>query len=99
MAEVQLITIGVRYHNMLRHRAGVAWETIELPADIELQRALEHLAARHGPALGEMLFAPDGGISSHLVVFVNQELVPPAQRTITLSDGDELMLFPAISGG
>ncbi len=94
-----MITITVRYHNLLRRMTGVKEETITLPVGASLRDALEHLAQRHGPALQEMLFEPDGGISLHLVVFRDQQLVLPDQHDTPLTDGEELMLFPAIAGG
>jgi molybdopterin converting factor small subunit len=46
-----------------------------------------------------MLLSPSGGLASHLVVFVNQQLVYPGRQSPSLADGDEVKLFPAISGG
>ena len=46
-----------------------------------------------------MLFSADGAISPHLVIFCNQRLVDRGQFNHALAEGDELMLFPAISGG
>jgi molybdopterin converting factor small subunit len=46
-----------------------------------------------------MLFGPEGQVSTHLVVFHNQQLAPRGEGNLPLADGDELMLFPAISGG
>jgi len=95
-----MITITVRYHNLLRRMTGVKDEAITLPAGTSLHHALGHLAQCHGPALQEMLFRPDdGGISLHLVVFRNRQLVHPDQHDNPLFDDDELMLFPAIAGG
>ena len=94
-----MITVTVRYHNLLRRMTGVKEETITLPAGTSLREALEHLAQRHGPKLRGMLFEPEGGVSLHLVVFHNQRLVRPDQHDAPLSDGEELMLFPAIAGG
>ena len=95
----RMITVSVRYHNMLRRRAGVEQETIVLPDGTLLRRALEHLADRHGKRLQEMLFSPDGSVVSHLVIFRNRKLVSQDQHHLLLADGDELMLFPAIAGG
>ena len=94
-----MITVSVRYYNMLRHRTGVERETIALPSGTVLRAALECLADRHGPHLREMLFAPEGSVVSHLVIFRNRKLVLQDQHHLSLADGDELMLFPAISGG
>lgn len=94
----RMITVGVRYHNMLRHAAGVRDETVALPA-ASLLTALKYLVDRHGPRLGTMLFSPEGGISPHLVIFRNGQLATHDQYHIPLADGDELMLFPVVSGG
>ena len=106
-----MITVNVRYYNMLRHRTGVEREAIALPQGTRLHAALERLADRHGPHLRDMLFTPQGEVASHLVIFCNRKLVTQGQHDpstalrqssglgLSLADGDELMLFPAISGG
>ncbi|MDY7078358.1 MAG: MoaD/ThiS family protein [Chloroflexota bacterium] len=99
MDEPVMIAVSVRYHNMLRRRTGVEQETITLTKGTSLRAALEHLADRHASRLREMLFASDGSIVSHLVIFRNRKLVSQDQHHLVLVDGDELMLFPAIAGG
>jgi molybdopterin converting factor small subunit len=94
-----MISVGVRYHNMLRRGAGIEQETVLLPEGTSLHRALEVLAARHGKRLQDMLFSADGSVVSHLVIFRNRKLVPQDRHSLLLADGDELMLFPAIAGG
>lgn len=94
------IRVTVRCHNMLRHHTGVEQEVLALPEGTLLRAALEEMAARHGPGLRQMLFAGEGAISPHLVVFANQRLLPrDGREAVVLADGDELLLFPAISGG
>ncbi len=46
-----------------------------------------------------MFFQADGSVVTHLVVFRNQKLLLKDQYQLSLADGDELMLFPAVSGG
>jgi molybdopterin converting factor small subunit len=94
-----MISVTVRYYNILRQRAGLDCERLELPKGSEVGAAVRGLASHHGPALAEMLLSPDGEISPHLVVFLNQQLVFPGRHAPSLADGDELKLFPAISGG
>ena len=94
-----MITITVRYHNLLRRGAGLEKETFTLPEGASLRDAVMYLAQRHGPPLQEMLLEPEGGISLHLVVFRDDQLVHLDQHDTSLSDGQTLMLFPAISGG
>jgi molybdopterin converting factor small subunit len=93
------VTVTVHYYNMLRLHAGLASERLELPEGTEVVTAVRHLADRHGSVFAEMLLSPSGGLASHLVVFVNQQLVFPGGPAPPLADGDELKLFPAISGG
>ena len=94
-----MITISVRYHNLLRRGAGLEKETFTMPEGASLRDAMIHLAQLHGSPLQEMLLEPEGGISLHLVVFRDDQLVHPDQHDASLSDGQKLMLFPAISGG
>lgn len=93
------MTVHVRYHNILRRRAGVDQETLVVPAGTTAHAVLAQLAGQHGPALHEMLLTPAGDVVSHLVVFRNRQLVGPGQHQLPLVDGDELLLFPAVSGG
>ena len=94
-----MISIAVRYHNLLRRTTGLAEETVALGEGTSVGDLLLHLAQRHGAPLREMLLEPEGGISLHLVVFCNQRLVRRDGYDGLLSHGDEMMLFPAISGG
>jgi molybdopterin converting factor small subunit len=94
-----MIVVSVRYYNLLRRRSGIETEMIALPRETSLRAVLEYLADCHGPNLQEMLFAPRGDVASHLVIFRNRRLVRSDQHHLSLCDGDELMLFPAVSGG
>jgi molybdopterin converting factor small subunit len=94
-----MIAVSVRYYNIIRLRVGIERETLRLAEGTSLRAALERLAERHGSPLREILFAPDGSVAPHLVVFRNRKLVPQDGRHLPLADGDELMLFPAVAGG
>ena len=99
MVHLATITVSVCYHNILRQRAGLENEHLELPEGTDVGDAVRVLAGRHGPGLAEMLLSPGGGLSSYLVVFLNGQLVFPARQSLPLAEGDELKLFPSISGG
>ena len=94
-----MITVTVHYYNMLRLHTGLVCERLELPEGAGVVAAVRRLADRHDPAFAELLLSPSGGLASHLIVFVNQQLVFPGGLPPPLADGDELKLFPAISGG
>jgi len=94
-----MISVTVHYRNILRQRAGMDHENLELPNGVDVSIAVRRLAGRHGPGLAEMLLSPAGEVSHHLVIFVNRQRVLPGQHSVSLAGGDEIVLFPTISGG
>jgi molybdopterin converting factor small subunit len=94
-----MICVNVRYHNILRHRAGIEQQTVTLPEGTSLLALLEHLAEHRSPGLRDLLLTPEGAVAPGLVVFRNGQLVRQDQRELAVADGDELKLFPMISGG
>ena len=93
------MSVTVRYHNLLRRAAGVEAQELSLPTGSSVDDALDTLATLAGSALLSLLFKADGTVVPYLVVFRNQKLVTHDNFDSTLSDGDELQLFPAVSGG
>ena len=81
------MVITLLYFSILRARAGSARETLELPGTISVARLRQILAERH-PALAEAL--------PSTVVAVNHDF---AFDESTIADGDEVALFPPVSGG
>ncbi|NLE44436.1 MAG: MoaD/ThiS family protein [Chloroflexi bacterium] len=94
-----MMRIHVKYHNILRQRAGTDGETLRVPVGSSVRDVLRLAADTHGPLLEEMLFAASGAISSHLVVFRDRTLLRIAEHDEPLADDVELLLFPAIAGG
>jgi molybdopterin converting factor small subunit len=94
-----MASLTVRYHNVLRSAAGLAEETWPLPENATLYALLQALAGGHGSPLRELLLEADGSVVSHLVVFRNRKLVSGDPHSVSLADGDEVLLFPAVSGG
>lgn len=79
--------ISVRYFAVLRERLRREVETIELPSGARVSDALAALCAQHEPL---------AGLQKHLLLAVNQTLVP---ADFPLHDSDELALLPPVSGG
>jgi molybdopterin converting factor small subunit len=94
-----MIRVDVHYHNVLRHAAGSEQQTVTLPQGASLLTFLEHLAKDQGPGLREFLLTPEGTIAPGLVIFRNGRLLRGDEPDPVLTDGDELKLFPMISGG
>jgi MoaD family protein len=92
------IGVTIQYHNILRRGAGLDEEHVRLPAGSSVADVLSQLANAR-TALRSLLFTEGGDVASHLVVFRNQKLVTHDALETRLVDGDEIKLFPAISGG
>lgn len=92
------IAVNVEYHNILRRGAGLNQEQVRLPAGSSVADVLEQLTATR-TTLRSLLFTAEGDVASHVVVFRNRKLVMHDQFDLQLVDGDELKLFPAVSGG
>lgn len=84
--------ITVLYFARFRERLGLDRETLSLvsPGLDTVQSVLDQLVARGG--LWDELLNGDRGV----LVAVNQEM---ATRDTTVSDGDELAIFPPVTGG
>jgi len=100
VSSTSAISVSVCYHNVLRRAAGVAATELSLPRGSSVRDALEALSTASTDALCSLLFTAEGSIVPYLVVFRNHKLVTHDQFDDTeLADGDELKLFPAVSGG
>jgi molybdopterin synthase sulfur carrier subunit len=79
------------YFAWLRQRIGLAEETVEAPAGVTDVRGLLEWLKTRGPGFAEAL-----GDLSVVRVAVNQEYVPPRHP---VKAGDEVALFPPVTGG
>jgi molybdopterin synthase sulfur carrier subunit len=82
--------LTVLYFASIREALGVDRESVALPSDASVEALVEVLRARGG-AYAEVLAA-----SKRWRVAVNQEL---ALLTAPLNDGDEVAIFPPVTGG
>lgn len=83
--------LRVRYFARLREAFGTAEETLTLPVGIDTAAALvDWLRARGG------VWAVELGEGRAWRLAVNQDLAGPEAR---LRDGDEVALFPPVTGG
>lgn len=82
--------ITVLFFARFREKLGCEREQRELPATATVQCLLDELAGRGGP--WQELFGCERGV----LVAVNQAM---ATRASTVADGDEIALFPPVTGG
>ena len=81
----------VLYFAWVRTKTGVAEESIPLPAGVETVGQFLAWLKDRGAGYAEALKAPE-----FIRVAVNQEFATDATR---LKDGDEVALFPPVTGG
>ncbi len=87
-----MIRVRVRFYAGLRHRVGVSEVTLELPGGARVEHAVDELARMFPRALRRMkaLMGYAYWVAKNgLQVSLGAEL----------RDGDELVVFPPISGG
>jgi molybdopterin synthase sulfur carrier subunit len=82
--------IRVLYFARFREKLGCEGESLALPTPATAQGLLEQLAARGG-AWAEQL-----GPGRNVLVAVNQAI---AGRDAPLAEGDEVAVFPPVTGG
>ncbi|MFN3587489.1 MAG: molybdopterin converting factor subunit 1 [Moraxellaceae bacterium] len=84
--------ITILYFARFREKLGLAQEQLALPAqeDVTVQTVIDHLAARGGQ--WAELFECERGV----LAAINQDM---ASREMRVHDGDELALFPPVTGG
>ena len=79
------------YFAWLRTKIGVAQESVDLPPEVTTVGQLVAWLASRSPAYAEALADP-----SVVRVAVNEEY---AREDDSVSDGDEVALFPPVTGG
>jgi molybdopterin synthase sulfur carrier subunit len=83
--------IKILYFARLRERLGLDQERLALPGDVgTVADLLSYLRTRGG------IWAESLGEGERLMTAVNQELVRPHTA---LDDGDEVAIFPPVTGG
>ena len=88
--------VGVRMYATVRTASGSAACTEEAS---DLMELLHALIRRYGQTFGDMIGSEEAPFE-RAVVLVNGVVVPPnGIESVVLTEGDEVSLFPPISGG
>lgn len=82
--------IRVLYFARFREKLGCEGESLPLPSPATVQGLLDALVARGGAWAGQL------GCERGVLVAVNQAM---AGRDAPLADGDEVAVFPPVTGG
>ncbi len=90
--------IRVSYATQIRQITGITGESLALEEGLTLQAMVEILCEKHGEALRQALVDDAGAIRRSLILCINDKhIAEPAE--VKLTEGDELLIMPAISGG
>ena len=92
----QNIRISATYYNIVADILGRKGERREMPAGATIGDLLAALASE-SPSFRRLAFTANGQVSGHVRLFCNGRAVLDPGRI--LADGDEVRVFPAISGG
>lgn len=79
--------ILVRYFGSIRDEAGISEETLEIPDGWDVGRAIEYMVNKHNILASR---------ERHLLFALNKKYT---ERDAKLNNGDELAIFPMVSGG
>jgi len=90
--------IHVLFTAQLKDAAGAAGQMIDLPDQSTVRHLLTEIGQMHGERLRAMLFDSEGELLPSILLCLGNEQISIDHASL-LSDGDELMLLSAISGG
>lgn len=90
--------VRVRYHGILAFYSGHKMAEVEAPEGATIAGFLEHLTAINPPEFKGAIRQGDG-YHAFLRILHNGRLLGEDQLGQKLAEGDEVSLFPAISGG
>ena len=93
-----MITLNIRFFNILAAYTGKKALAFAVPTGTNLSDSVVLLAGQFNPAFQDIVLSA-GAPSQHLRIFLNGEPVGEKDMKTVLKDGDEIMLFPAVAGG
>ncbi len=91
------MNIRVGYYGQARDITGVEREEVEVGEDASVKDAVMAVVDRH-LKLKDLLLSSDGALRKSVMLPVNDEVVDTAVSG-SLKHGDDLSVFPAVSGG
>lgn len=90
--------VSVSYATQIRRVTGTSSELLEVALSATLQDVIEVACERHGDKLRTALLDSEGQIQYSIMVCLNDQQVTDASKQ-RVSQGDEVLVVSAISGG
>ncbi len=95
-AEAETITVSLKYYNIVVDLLGRKEEERRITKGTTVGQLLKLLAAEN-PSLQQLTLTTTGRLPPHMRLFrAGRAVLDPTEL---LADGDEIKIFPAISGG
>jgi len=92
----QRLVVSVKYYNIVVDFLGRGEEQRSIPSGTTMRGFVEALASESAP-FRRLALTPEGQVSGHVRLFRSEQAVLDMDEP--LADGDEIRVFPAISGG
>jgi molybdate/tungstate transport system ATP-binding protein len=92
------VKITIQYMGQIKHAAGTSSQQIELLGPCSVLECLKRLPKRADDALTHFLLDANQQLSRTILVFLGDEQVQDAERTL-LKDGDVVTVLSPIAGG
>jgi MoaD family protein len=93
-----MITVRVRYFNMLGTFTGCKEESLSFPSPVTLLELVHFISNKYPGGFAQVALI-EGGLAPHLRIFVNNKPLGWQDGETIMNHGDEVMLFPAVAGG
>ncbi len=90
------MNIKISYYGQSRQLAGKGDEQLEVEDNVTADAVLRILSEKYGESFSTLILSEDGTLRKSILLSVNDEAV---ESDSVLSDGDEMSLYPALSGG
>ncbi|HHY96290.1 MAG TPA: MoaD/ThiS family protein [Firmicutes bacterium] len=93
------IRLSLKYYNVVREKTGRPAEVLEVPSGSRWVDVLQSLCDRYGPEFRQLVMPRPGRLGSQMRVFRDGHILLDQHLAEEASEGAELALFCAISGG
>jgi molybdopterin synthase sulfur carrier subunit len=90
--------IRIELFSLAREVIGEPQLMVEVPEGSTVLQLISHLAEQKGEKFARLIRKPDGSFSSSIAIALNDQQISLTDP-IPLSEGDEISILPAISGG
>ncbi|MCL5773369.1 MAG: MoaD/ThiS family protein [Firmicutes bacterium] len=90
--------VSIKLYSFIKDAAGVSKESIEINEGTTLAGLLDFLVSRYGRKFKEAILK-EGRLNPHIKIFCSEKLINKNDLSLMLEEGNEILMFPPVSGG